>query len=229
MLQLAYCPTPRTGLTVWNRYFAGLAHLPYWPQWLQKLWLLVRNIYNLPSGLTREEMLQLVNSSQTFTFVRHPFDRLVAVYNDRVVASNFNGWQKEIKKTVGKGDQDEVTFLEFIEFVLTNAAGDSEHLDTYYHHCDMCRIRYDYIGKFETFSEDTRYILMRTGAHEIINIQDESLSWFSSRPNSVTTKEAALPYFRQLPKETILKLYLRYEVDFKMFGYNADDYYAQGT
>ena len=81
-----------------------------------------------------------------------------------MVASNFNGWQKDIQKKVGKKDEDKVTFLEFIDFVLSNGAGaDSEHLDSYYHHCDMCRIRYDFIGKFETFAEDTQYILMKTG------------------------------------------------------------------
>ncbi len=205
-----------------------MAHLPYWPQWQPKLWLLVRNIYNLPRDLSRDEMVTLVNASLTFTFVRHPFDRLVAVFNDRVVASNFNGWQKEIKKIVGKKDEEEVSFLEFIDFVLNNKAGDSEHLDTYYHHCDMCRIRYDLIGKFETFAQDTRYILLKSGAHEVIDIQDEALSWFTNRPNSVTTKEAALPYFKLLPKEMILKLYLRYEADFKLFGYDAMEYYAQG-
>jgi hypothetical protein len=98
LFQMAYCPTPRTGLTVWNRYFAALAHLPYWPQWLTKMWLLVRNIYNMPSCLSRMEMMQIVNNSLTFTFVRHPFVRLVAVFNDRVVSSNFNGWQAEIQK-----------------------------------------------------------------------------------------------------------------------------------
>ena len=42
------------------------------------------------------------------------------------------------------------------------------------------------------------------------------------------SKKSTLPYFKELPKDTILKLYLRYEMDFKMFGYSADEYYAQG-
>ena len=139
------------------------------------------------------------------------------------MASNFNGWQKDIQKKVGKTDKDEVTFLEFVDFVLSNGAGvDSEHLDSCYHHCDMCRIRYDFIGKFESFSEDTQYILMQTGAHQIIDINDKTFM------GSVILKKSALPYFKQLPKDTILKLYLRYEMDFKMFGYSADEYYAQG-
>ena len=227
---MAYCPTPRTGLTVWNRYFAALAHIPYWPQWLTKMWLLVRKIYNMPNCLSRDEMLQIVNADEslTFTFVRHPFVRLVAVYNDRVVSSNFNGWQQDIQKMNGKGADDEVTFPEFVDFVLKNIAGDSEHLDTYYHHCDMCRIKYDLIGKFESFAEDTRYILIKTGAHEKIDLQDKSLTWYENRPISSTTIEYALPYFRQLTKENILSLFLRYEMDFKMFGYSAKEFYNEG-
>ena len=87
----------------------------------------------------------------------------------------------------------------------------------------MCRIRYDFIGKFETFLEDTPYILMQTGAYQIIDINDKT---FTSQPNH--SKNSALPYFKQLKKDTILKMYLRYEMDFKMFGYSADAYYAQG-
>ena len=53
----------------------------------------------------------------------------------------------------------------------SNGAGiDSEHVDTYYHHCDMCQIRYDLIGKFESFVEDTQYILMRTGKVTLIKL-----------------------------------------------------------
>ena len=144
-----------------------------------------------------------------------------------MVSSNFNNWQKDIQKKVGKKDKDEVSFLEFVEFVLNNGAGeDSEHLDSCYHHCDMCRIRYDFIGKFETFIEDTQYILMQTGAHQIIDINDKT---FNNQPNSTTiSKKSSLPYFKQLTKDTILRLYLRYEMDFKMFGYSADEYYAKG-
>ena len=226
---MAYCPTPRTGLTVWNRFFATLAHIPHWPQWLTKMWLLVRKIYNLPNCLARQEMLEIVNNSLTYTFVRHPFVRLVAVYNDRVVSSDFNGWQQDIQKRTGKRKDEGVSFADFIEaFVLKNVAGDSEHLDTYYHHCDMCRIRYDLIGKFESFAEDTRYILIKTGAHEKIDIFNETFSWFTNKPHSTTTLQSALPYFRQLTKETILKLFLRYEMDFKMFGYSAKEFYNEG-
>jgi chondroitin 4-sulfotransferase 11 len=92
----------------------------------------------------------------------------------------------------------------------------------------MCRIRYDLIGKFESFSEDTRYILIKTGAHDRIDPYDENISWIINRPYSVTTKEAALPYFRSLTKETILKLFVRYEMDFEMFGYSAQEFYDQG-
>ena len=64
------------------------------------MWVLVRKIYNMPDCLSREEMSQIVNKSLTFTFVRHPFVRLVAVYNDRVM-TNFNNWQHEILKRAG--------------------------------------------------------------------------------------------------------------------------------
>ena len=92
----------------------------------------------------------------------------------------------------------------------------------------MCRIRYDLVGKFESFAEDTRYILMKSGAYEKIDIYDQQLSWFDNRPYSTTNIETALPFFRELTKETILKLYLRYEMDFDMFGYSAQKFYEEG-
>ena len=129
---------------------------------------------------------------------------------------------------IGRDPEDEVSFNDFIEFILENGPGESEHIDTYYHHCDMCRIRYDLVGKFESFAEDTRYILMKSGAYEKIDIYDQQLSWFDNRPYSTTNIETALPFFRELTKETILKLYLRYEMDFDMFGYSAQKFYEEG-
>ena len=178
-------------------------------------------------------MGQIVNKSLTFTFVRHPFIRLVAVYNDRIM-TNFNNWQKEILKRQGRGknSEEEIKFKDFVDFILNDGAGDTEHLDTYYHHCDMCRLRYDLIGKFESFANDTKYILLKSGAHETLAssnaADDRQLSWFTKRPYSSTNLETALPFFRELQKETILKLYLRYEMDFEMFGYDAEPFYEEG-
>ena len=166
-------------------------------------------------------------NSLTFTFVRHPFIRLVAVYNDRIM-TNFNNWRHEILRRLDKNPEEDVSFKDFVDFLLNNGPGESEHLDTYYHHCDMCRIRYDLIGKFESFAEDTRYILIKSGAYEKIDIFDSQLSWFDSRPYSTTNMETSLPFFRELNKETILKLYLRYEMDFEMFDYSAQHFYEEG-
>ena len=165
--------------------------------------------------------------SLTFTFVRHPFIRLVAVYNDRIM-TNFNNWRHEILRRLDKDPEEDVSFKDFVDFLLSNGPGESEHLDTYYHHCDMCRIRYDLIGKFESFAEDTRYILIKSGAYEKIDIFDSQLSWFDNRPYSTTNMETSLPFFRELNKETILKLYLRYEMDFEMFDYSAQHFYEEG-
>ncbi len=94
-------------------------------------------------------------------------------------------------------------------------------------HCPF-RIKYDIIGKFETFAEDTRYIIIKSGAQEIIDPFDDALTWFLNRPHTATNKEAALPFFRGLRKDTILKLYLKYEMDFEMFGYSASEFYEEG-
>ena len=193
-------------------------------------------MYNMPDCLSRDEMGQIVNKSLAFTFVRHPFIRLVAVYNDRIM-TNFNNWQKEILKRQGRSNgagknsaEEEIKFKDFVDFILNDGAGDTEHLDTYYHHCDMCRLRYDLIGKFESFANDTKYVLLKSGAHETLANDDllQQLSWFNNRPYSSTNLETALPFFRELKKETILKLYLRYEMDFEMFGYDAEPFYEQG-
>ena len=70
--------------------------------------------------------------------------------------------------------------------------------------------------------------MIKSGAYEKIDIFDSQLSWFDNRPYSTTNMETSLPFFRELNKETILKLYLRYEMDFEMFDYSAQHFYEEG-
>ena len=78
---------------------------------------------------------------------------------------------------------------------------------------------YDIIGKLETFSQDTAFLIEAANLTGILNVQDKFNEIKS--PTQVGKTE---DYFAQLPSNVVLRLYEMYKVDFEMFGYSAEGY-----
>jgi hypothetical protein len=74
----------------------------------------------------------------------------------------------------------DVTFPEFVEyFIYSQNSNDRRdaHFVPSFEHCRPCEIDYDYIGKLETFQEDTFHILKKLGLENMIkfsNFQNET-------------------------------------------------------
>lgn len=220
--KVAFCGTPRAGLRWWQDKFVQLAHLPDWSSEIPD-WMLVKRFFNFPNDLTRHQMLELLDGSFSFTFVRHPFVRLSAVFLDRVVMNDFNGWRSKIFQTNGFK---EPSFQDFVQFVLDGGPDGSEHVDTCCHHCDVCRIDYDVIGKYETFEDDTRYIMYRSGLVQHFPDLDKHLRLFHNQLN--VDLERSLELFETLHKQVIEQLYQHYQLDFLIFGYEIAEFYSRG-
>ena len=113
--------------------------------------------YQFKSHLVENEIF-------TFSFVRHPFDRLVSAYYDKIVSQDdpsYRGRGKAILANYGA-----VTFSNFIKYVLSENESYMKcesrcsldvHWRPFYLRCAYCLINYSFIGRMETFAKDVRY------------------------------------------------------------------------
>ena len=178
------------------------------------------------------------NKMLSFTFVRHPFERLVSAYKNKVLQERGTKLFKEVTRESGESTRkftddghkilqwykDNHSFPAFIDLVLNGYKGEkvsNGHWNPITPRCRYCDVEYDVIGRMETFDEDLRYIVMKKNLHEVLPLEELSLSMNSAK--SMSTKTAK-DYFSQISKEQIVKLYKYYNLDFELFGYDVTPY-----
>ena len=73
------------------------------------------------------DKLTILKNVFSFTFVRHPFVRLVSTYQDKVIDNNYRHWREIIPKNYTRvpitsriRNHDWPTFEEFVAFFLIN-------------------------------------------------------------------------------------------------------------
>ena len=161
-----------------------------------------------------------------FTFVRHPFERLVSAYKSKVLGRGYiSSNDKYLIRRVK-------SFPDFINLVLKQHYENNFinlHWKRFSDKCQHCAISYDVIGRMETFEEDLKYIVLKLGLENLLPI--ETITTLrknrSDQKKSLKHKDRtkkSLEYFSELEKSQIKELYNIYQIDFEMFGYDASDY-----
>ena len=222
--QLAFCGNAKLGSTTWMHHFNGLLPEDERPwgngtgtlrdsiraQIVKKFhaWFVMnrdKGNFDAKTGEGFPESLQKDNIS-VFTFVRHPFERLVSAYND-------------------KTNTEKVSFTRFVEKVLKRF--DEQRVDIHWklfiHNCHHCFVPYNIIGRMETFQEDVQYIILKHKLENILPIKT-TLQFRSLNSSKRDSKKEALEKFSQLNQTVIEKLYNLYQLDFELFGYDINDY-----
>ena len=165
----------------------------------------------------------MLDSYQTFFFVREPFERLLSAYRDKFVGKTTSFYENVGKKIVlevrgdslGKNRSERPTFDEFTSYLdrLSDPSTWDMHWRPSHQTCYPCAINYDYVGYFETIKEDADYILKRLGLDKEV----EFPSFKSGTPKLLET------HYSQIPLDRILKLAEVYRLDFEMFGFKYPD------
>ena len=161
-----------------------------------------------------------------FMFVRHPFERLVSAYRDKLTRRDQynkmfgvpiirNYRPNATTKALEEGN--DVTFEEFVRYLLDPKTRAKSRFDrhwlSFHETCHPCHVQYDFIGKFETLQEDAAYVIKRLGGGTKFPVDDpDNKKWNASSLFVETMK-------RNISSESFKKLEELYAMDYAMFGY----------
>ncbi|XP_062813375.1 carbohydrate sulfotransferase 14 [Anolis carolinensis] len=155
-----------------------------------------------------------------FLFVRDPMERLLSAYRNKF--GEIKEYQlkygveivKRYRKNPGKSTGDDVTFSEFLRFLLDEEPERmNEHWMPIYNLCQPCAVRYDFIGSYERLKEDADYVLERVQAPSFVRFPERQ-SWYKP-----VTPETLHYYLCNTPRDLIEQLFPKYILDFSLFAY----------
>ncbi|XP_047486626.1 carbohydrate sulfotransferase 10-like isoform X2 [Penaeus chinensis] len=188
-----------------------------------------------------------------FLLVRHPFERLLSAYRDKVeranhwslvqfrkhILSSLSSKQIEIgtESTTSEEENDAAreanepneeipSFSDFLEYILMPNMTDadfSSHWAPYWQWCSPCALNYTAIATLETAGSDLEYIWRRVG------LRSSEKPWRNRNGLSLSPKPSVLSrYYQQLSPSLIRRVYQEYSRDFKLFQYDVRDVFRLG-
>ena len=115
-------------------------------------------------------------------------------------------------------------FVKFVIFEIESNAKSygSLHWWPYTRLCDLCHIKYDFIGKVETWHSDISHLIQS----DFFEFEVKSLLMNKyNRNQEKTTEDTCISYFKQLNPQLIIKLYNLCKSDFLIGGYDYPQNY----
>ena len=247
--KIAYCHLAKVGSSAWKTYLIPLVSSQEMQEKLLQMdnfnrHIAINKLFSSKNVKTSHQKLSKYLSKEkyfTFVFVRHPLDRIVSAYVDKVLSTKAKDYAYVRKGLVQKYGQ--VTFQNFLRFVLksldkcnsqTTSCFQSidGHWQPYYQRCEFCNVKYDYIGRLETFNHDVQEVLIQANLTEYIPLQNikqihrsttMSKSQFEVDEDGIQAKELTKQYFKNVEESIVKKIIQYYELDFLLFQYSARD------
>ena len=174
-------------------------------------------------------------------FVRHPLERLASAYSNKIATLRENRRQPDpfydqirekicsLYATYNASQRPSPkstfcrryipSFKNFVKYVLYEYATSNRndmHWRSYSSLCDVCKFKYNFIGKIETMNTDFPELLNH------LNLSD----WDARKRRNPSSHNP--PYYRTLflplEDELICRLKLLYADDFHLFDYRLEDY-----
>ncbi|XP_021346511.1 carbohydrate sulfotransferase 11-like isoform X2 [Mizuhopecten yessoensis] len=165
--QFIFCKATKAGSTFWGRLLLQVdRHVIANPYKIKPQIGPINVIPTITEWLKFNEILQ---SSTKFIIARDPLERLYSAYVDKVFSPNPYYWDvigtyivKTFRKTSKRTCGHDVTFPEFLQYAVhaeTSGKHRDVHVASLWETCSPCHVKYDIIGKMETFKDDTDDIL----------------------------------------------------------------------
>ncbi|KAK2152302.1 hypothetical protein LSH36_332g01009 [Paralvinella palmiformis] len=229
--KLLYCEVPKVACTNWKRILliltgkmnttdptqlrSSLVHTIYQSKYLRTL-----NTYR------PEEILFRIRQYYKFMFVREPLERIVSAYRNKFLTSYNQPFrlrygrqiirryrENATKHSLQYGD--DVRFNEFVQYLLDLKANEvfDIHWRHFYKLCHPCQLRYNFIGKHETLTEDVKFIFEE--------LRIKQLFTFPEPPNkSQPTTDLTKSILANLSFKQLHDLWRLYSIDATLFGYS---------
>ena len=174
---LVYCVTPKVGCTFWKRIFRFIGQdysgpVVSRPSDIDRIKVHYGRLHSVQERSLSNPIIRTLLSQKrihAFMFARDPYSRLWSAYVDKFylpdfwrsigpgIVTRFRADASVDRKACGN----DVTFPEFIKYVvhaLSQGNKLNEHFNSIFKQCSPCHIRFDVIGKLETFQKDSEYI-----------------------------------------------------------------------
>merc|ERR1719431_1066134 len=233
---LMWCKVPKAASTSWLHAFLQLARVP--PGQIPEdngmgLHAFLRDKYPL---LSKNLNKQFMPKSIKFVVVRHPFERIMSAYMDKlhsyerdlryrggyyyamygsdIVAKLRPKYQERFPKNP-LFMRKEPSFVEFVEYLVeTSVTKYDEHWRPMFLLCPPCHFKFDVIAKMETFDRDTGFILHQRDLEGRVSLRKKHSVSGEKEGDQTRT------LFSQLSKHMVRALHDKYRLDFEMFGYD---------
>ncbi|KAJ8984220.1 hypothetical protein NQ317_011130 [Molorchus minor] len=222
---LIWCNVFKAASTSWMYNFNILAG--YSPKFLKKSKVvpmtLARQRYPRPS---LQALKKAFNDSISFVIARHPLDRLLSAYRDKLqyalphthhrklgneIIMKYRYKMKQQDKRLNT--QRWPTFPEFVEY-LVDSVRNGERLDMHWtpivEFCTPCMFNFTIIAHTETLQDDQMYLIGMAHLENLIKPE-----WQNAGKG--TTANQINKYYSQLTRSQILQLYHIYSIGYQVF------------
>ena len=167
-----YQPIPKNGCTKIKSLLLQIENLPVDNNW----WHVHQKEYNGFPGtntLTLEEQIAIFEGRTDtfkFTFIRNPYARMASAYLDKIrknVAPHIVKKIRTFAEQNGMPVSDEITFSEFVTVVSQQSVAEMDsHFRPQCYEGRFAVVKFDFVGRMETFADDLIYVLERIDAPE---------------------------------------------------------------
>ncbi|XP_071078670.1 carbohydrate sulfotransferase 9-like [Haliotis cracherodii] len=180
--RIMYCPVAKSGSTFWRRAFEVVRRKdpkvvsPFQLSYIDFKESNAKIPLNMTEAAHADDMSKLLETTLKFIFARDPYSRVFSTFIDKVLSPNRYMWSlgkkaiEMFRSSYTNGTEtcgSDVTFDEYIKYLNTlNSKSFDVHIRPVAYCCDACSVDYDVIGKIETFQDDTRYILQKSGSYD---------------------------------------------------------------
>jgi len=170
----------------------------------------------LRDGFDLDDVFGADGSYFRFAFVRNPYSRALSCYLEKIVGEQ---WLRDLRlPKLGFRADEEVSFVDFLRRVAEQEPRDMDiHWAPQHHLLSLDKVRYGFLGRFESFRENLQAVIQRLG----MTAPDGLLSEVSSHTTNAGDKIAA--YFDDESVALVQSIYRR---DFAHLGYGLDPRFA---